>query len=149
VRSDEGNALVEFTFLAVLLMVPLTYVLLTIFQVQRAAYAVTAATREAGRAFATAGDEASAYARAERAARIAMADHGLPLGPHELDIECVAPEAPDSAGCLVPGGRLHIAIAVAVPLPFLPSVFDGRAPASIAVRGSHLTYVDEYRGARG
>ena len=35
-RGDDGNALLEFTYLAVLLMVPLVYVLLTVFQVQRA-----------------------------------------------------------------------------------------------------------------
>jgi len=143
VSGDGGNALVEFTFLAVLLMVPLTYLLLSVFQVQRAAYAVTAATREAGRAFATAPDDASGYARAEQAARIALADHGLPLESREIGIDCT------SHPCLVPGGRIHVAIDTAVPLPFLPRVLAGRAPASIAVRANHLAYVDEYRGVGG
>jgi hypothetical protein len=156
IRSDDGNALVEFTFLAVLLLVPLTYLLLTVFQVQRAAYAATAATREAGRAFATAEDESSGYARAEQAVRIALADHGLPLNARELTIDCRPPQAGEAPGtpapaapCLVPGGRIHVAIDTAVPLPFLPRVLAGRAPASIAVRASHLAYVDEHRGVAG
>ena len=37
-RDDQGNALVEFVYLAVLLMIPLVYVLLSVFQVQRAAF---------------------------------------------------------------------------------------------------------------
>ena len=52
--GDAGNALVEFTYLAVLLMVPLVYVLLAGFQVQRAAFGVTEAARQAGRAYARA-----------------------------------------------------------------------------------------------
>lgn len=47
---ERGNALVEFTWLAVLLMIPLVYLMLTVFQVQKAAYAMEAASREAGRA---------------------------------------------------------------------------------------------------
>lgn len=53
-RCDDGNALVELTYLAVLVMVPLVYVLLSVFQVQRAAFGVTEATRQAARAFARA-----------------------------------------------------------------------------------------------
>ena len=51
-RDDDGNALVEFTVLSLLLLVPLVYVLLGVFQVQRAAFGVTEAARQAGRAFA-------------------------------------------------------------------------------------------------
>jgi hypothetical protein len=45
--GDAGNALIEFTYLAVLLMIPLVYVLLSAFQVQRAAFGVTEAPRPA------------------------------------------------------------------------------------------------------
>ena len=55
-RGDDGNAIVEFVYLAVLLMVPLVYVLLTVFQVQRAAFAASSAAREAGRVFVTTED---------------------------------------------------------------------------------------------
>ena len=65
VRSsgEDGNAILEFVMVAVVLMVPLVYVLLTVFQLQRAAFAVSAAAREAGRAYVTAesGDTADAH----------------------------------------------------------------------------------------
>jgi hypothetical protein len=39
--GDGGNAMLEFVYLSILLMVPLIYVLTTVFQVQRAAFGVT------------------------------------------------------------------------------------------------------------
>ena len=49
-RGEAGSALVEVTWLSILLLVPLVYVVLAVFEVQRAAFAVDAATRAAGRA---------------------------------------------------------------------------------------------------
>jgi len=49
-RGERGTALVEFTWLGVLLLVPLVYVMLSVFEVQRGAYAVSAASRSAARA---------------------------------------------------------------------------------------------------
>jgi Flp pilus assembly protein TadG len=70
-RGDEGNALVEFTYLAVLLMVPLIYLLLAVFRVQSAAFGVTEAARQAGRAYARADDPAAGAAVGAEAARLA------------------------------------------------------------------------------
>lgn len=137
-RGDEGTAMVEFTFLAVLLMVPLVYILLTVFHVQRGAYAVTSASREAGRAYVTADTTAEAEQRAYVAARIALADHGLELQPGELAIEC------DAAPCLTPGARVRVRLDTTVELPLLPQLFDDRAPASIAVHGRHEQVVDRF-----
>ncbi len=50
-RDEAGNAIVEFTWLGILLLVPLVYILLAVFDVQRGAFAVTTASRAAGRAF--------------------------------------------------------------------------------------------------
>ena len=71
----------EFVYLAILLMVPLVYVLLTVFRVQGAAYAVSSAAREAGRVYATSESPDDAYERAFAAASIVMADSGLELSP--------------------------------------------------------------------
>ena len=75
-RRDEGNAIVEFVYLAVLLMVPLVYVLLTVFRVQAAAYAVSSASREAGRVYATSDAVDEAGPRALVAARLVMSELG-------------------------------------------------------------------------
>jgi hypothetical protein len=141
VGTDAGNALIEFVFLAVLLMIPLVYVLLTVFHVQRAAYAANAATREAGRAFATADSDAAGFTRAAAAASVALADHGLRLAAGQPLIDCSAQP------CLTPGARIHVSLDTEVGLPLLPRVLDGRTPASIGIHARHVAYVDEYRRA--
>jgi Flp pilus assembly protein TadG len=139
--DDCGNAMIEFVFLAVLLMIPLVYVLLSVFAVQRVAYAANAATREAGRAFATADSDAAGYDRAYAAAAVALADHGLTLSQGQPAIAC------STRPCLTPGARIDVTLDTEIPLPFLPRVLDGRAPASIGVHALHVAYVDEYREA--
>lgn len=141
--DDRGSAIVEFCYLAILLMVPLVYVVLVVFRVQAAAYGITAAVREAGRAYVTAGTDIEADASAEAAAAVALSDHGLALNPDEMTVRCSA------RPCLSPGGQVEIAIDTVVPLPFLPRVFDGRAPASIALHARHTEIVDEYRPPPG
>ena len=93
--DDGGSAIVEFVFLAVLLMVPLVYVLLTVFQVQGASYAVSSAAREAGRIYATRSDESiGARIGPVAAAAIVMADSGLELDAGDLSIACSGEPVP-------------------------------------------------------
>ena len=134
--GDAGNALVEFSYLAVLLMIPLVYVLLTVFQVQRAAFGVTEAARQAGRAYATATDEAQGRARARVAADLALQDQGLVLCP-----SCLAPPT----GQLVPGGAVRVRVEHRVVLPLLGGLFRGAVPPSIPVRATHVEVVDRFR----
>lgn len=135
--GDEGSASVEFVFLGVLLLVPLVYVIIAIAAVQGAAYGVSGASREAGRAFvqAPAGQNPEAWAYA--AARIALADHGIELTPDELVITCSAQP------CQTPGAWVTVEIDIEVPLPLVPEVF-GSAPASISVHGRHVEMVDRF-----
>ncbi|MCW2714348.1 MAG: hypothetical protein JWN88_1395 [Frankiales bacterium] len=136
VHGESGNALVEFTYLAVLLMIPLVYVLLTVFQVQRAAFAVTEAARQAGRAYATAETTAVGAARAQTAASIALEDQGLQLdgAPH---ITATAGVSPDS--------RITTTVQHRVTLPLLGGLFAGAVPPNIPVRATHVEHVDRFR----
>ena len=138
--SDDGNAIVEFVYLAVLLMVPLVYVLLTVFRVQGAAYAVSSAAREAGRVYATVDVMNEAGPRALVAARIVMSDSNLALSGKDLRISC------SSDPCLSPGSRVNVVIVYDVSLPLLPRLF-GRSPATVQVTSRHLEVVDRYREA--
>ena len=138
---DEGNAIVEFVYLAVLLMVPLVYVLLTVFRVQAAAYAVSSASREAGRVYATSEAVDEAGRRALVAARLVMSDSNLELAERDLRISC------SSDPCLAPGSRVNVVIVYDVSLPLLPRLFDRRALASVQVTSRHLEVVDRYREA--
>jgi hypothetical protein len=136
---DAGNAIVEFVYLAVLLMVPLVYVLLTVFRVQSAAFAVSSAAREAGRVYATSDSRDDAGPRAFAAAGIVMADSGLSLSPADLRITC------SSSRCLQPGSRVEVAMTYQVTLPLVPHFLSARTPTSIRVTSHHLEVVDRYR----
>jgi len=137
-HGDDGNAIVEFVYLAILMMIPLTYLLLTVFRVQGATYAVSSASREAGRVFVTS-DAGDADARATLAASIVMADSGLELDDRQLSIVCSA------RLCLTPGANVDVVIGYDVDLPFLPRFLDTALPASIHVEGRHLEVVDRFR----
>jgi Flp pilus assembly protein TadG len=138
-RQNGGSAIVEFTFLSVLFMVPLLYLLLAVFQVQRAAYAVTTATREASRAFVTAPSNDVGMDRAYAAAAISLADHDLELDASAMDVQC------SGVSCLTPGAQVTVDIVIDVPLPFVPALWDGSFPAAVPVRASHIQVVDSYR----
>lgn len=139
-HRDAGNAIVEFVYLAVLLMVPLVYVLLTVFAVQAAAFAVSSAAREAGRAFVTSSDVDRARTRSLAAARLVMADSNLALAPEQLAISC----SPSPCG-LEPGSRVNVVLTYRVALPLLPRFLADRARASVRVSSRHLEVVDRFR----
>jgi hypothetical protein len=130
--------MVEFTFLGVLLFVPLVYVVLAVFDVQRASYGASTAVREAGRAYVGADSVAEAEARAEAAARLAMADQGLELAPGELTVSCSADP------CLTPGAVVTVELHTSVPLPWVPVLGD-RPAASVSVDARHDAVVDAFR----
>lgn len=135
-RRDEGAALVEFTWLAVLLMVPLVYVLLSAFEVQRAAFGVTEAARQAGRAYARADDPASGLARARLASDLAMTDQGL--------AGAAPPEVRDPTG-LAPGSRVEVTVRHTVRLPVLGALLPEALEPTIPVQATHVAVVDAFQ----
>jgi Flp pilus assembly protein TadG len=139
-RGDDGNAIVEFVYLAVLLMLPLVYVLITVFRIQAAAYAVSSAAREAGRVYATSDSVADAPGRAYAAARMVMADSNLELAPEQLEVRCSP-----SPCALQPGSQVDVVMTYRVALPLVPRFFTDRAPASVRVTSRHLEVVDRFQ----
>lgn len=140
-RTDEGAAMVEFLVLAVTLAVPLCYLLLAVFDVQRAAYGASASTREAARVFIRASSTAEGERQAEAAALITLADHGIDPGVGELSISC------STTPCLTPGGTVQVTYSTRVSLPLLAPM----APlglATIPVSATHTQVVDRYSEVR-
>lgn len=139
-QGDDGNAMLEFVYLALLLMIPLFYLLLAVFQVQAAAFAVTEASRQAGRAFARADTADQGYARAQKAVQLALKDQGV-SGPVTPTFGC------DPSPCdLSPGQRVEAQVSYTVSLPFVGGIF-GAGRAGIPVTGRHVEYVDRFRQA--
>ena len=115
--------------MGVILLVPLVYAVVTALTVEKAAFAVTAATREAGRVYVREGADDAAYRDAFEAAQVVMRDQGLDLRDGDLEISC------EYDPCATSGGLVHIRINRQVDLPLVPAV--GSATPSIAVHGRH------------
>lgn len=139
-RGDDGSAIVEFVWLAVLVMVPLVYVVLSAAAIQRAAFGVSAAARDAGRAYATAGSDALGERRAEAAAALAMRNQAVPWHPSGRVVSC-------GACSYAPGTSFTVDLRTKVPLPLVPSWLCGRAcVAGITVSAQHSERISCYAG---
>lgn len=141
-RDESGTALIEFVWLAILLLVPLLYIVLAAFDTQREAYAASAAARSAGRAFVTAPDQATGYARARAAVRLAYQDQKLDTVP-DVRITC----RPDPRNCLTPGSVVRAQIRSTVDLPLMPAALGSDTP-SIRVDSEHEAPYGTFREAR-
>ncbi|MCW2580010.1 MAG: hypothetical protein JWR82_1611 [Blastococcus sp.] len=127
VRTERGSALVEFVFIALVVFVPLVYIVAGFSAVQRGVFASTAAAREAGRAIGTAPDPVTGQARAERAAQLAVEDQSV----RATDVHVAY--APAGAGCeaaggytpsLTPGEEFSVCVTVTVRIPLLPEFIE-------------------------
>jgi len=139
--AQAGSAVVEFVFLAVLMLVPLFYLVMVLARLQAGAYAVSAASREAGRAYVTAQVSEEAPARAHSAAGLAFADQGFE-SEGSIQIGC------DGTPCLRPEGRVQIKATLWVPMPLVPTFFAAIVPLQIPVSATHLATVDRFGGQR-
>jgi len=142
-RDESGSALVEVVWLSVLLLVPLVYVLLAAFDVQRASYGVSGAARAAARAYSLSPDEVSASSRARAAAAVALTDQRIDADHVAMDVRC----SPDPVNCLAPGSLIEVALRYQVPLPLTPMALGGQTP-SIRVEASHTVAYGIHREDR-
>ena len=141
--GDAGNAVIEFVFVAVLILIPLVYFVVAVASVQRSSVAVTHAAREAGRAFATADSTDHGLQRAEVAVRLALADQGLSDDPI---VRYVAADGTCESGMITPSLHPSAKFAVCVirhaSLPAVPSLISGRGITTV---GRYVLHIDDYR----
>jgi hypothetical protein len=127
-------------WLGVLLLLPVVWIVLSVFEVQRGAFAVSGAARAAARAYALAPTDAVGQARAEAAARLALADQGVGDLPLTVDISCDVPD------CHAPGAVVTVRIDSRVDLPLLPAALGGSAPG-FALDATHTVPIGTFRDA--
>lgn len=113
-QGERGSAVVEFTFLALLLMVPLVYFIITVGQIQGGAFAVVGAADQAAKVYVAQPDAESGRTAAEQAVMLALADYGHPADKARMDASC------QPSDCLAPGSAVTITVHLTVPLPFVP-----------------------------
>lgn len=112
--AERGSAVVEFTFLSLLLMVPVVYFIITIGQLQAGSFAVVGAAEQAAKVFVAQPDAASGRAAAEQAVQLALTDYGQAADNASLETSCVP------ADCTAAGSAVTATVRLTVPLPFVP-----------------------------
>lgn len=128
--AEEGSAVVEFIFLAVLLMIPVVYLILTVGQVQGGAYAVVGAADQAAKVFVLSDNPAAAHQAAEQAVALAVTDLGFDAANARLTISC-------DGGCLTAGSTVHARVELSVELPGVGAVPGIEATAATVDAAAH------------
>lgn len=129
--ADEGSAVVEFVSLGTLLLVPVVYFVLSVAQVQAGAFAVVAATQQAGQVLAQAEPGEVSDAGLDAAAQLAAADQGFGPGRLAIRLEC------SDGTCATPGAVATVHGSLEVGLPLVPGFTD----LDVAVLTSSATVV--------
>ena len=143
-RGEDGSALVELSWLGILLLVPMLWIVVSVFEVQRGAFAVSGAARAAGRAYALAPSDAVGRARAEAAARQALADQGIDGAPLDVRITCT----PYPQDCHRGTSVITVVVTSQVDLPLMPEILGGDAP-SFALDATHAVPIGQFQEAQG
>jgi hypothetical protein len=140
--AERGSAVVEFLGVAVVLLVPVLYLVLTVGRLQAATFAVEGASREAARAFVTAPSAVDGTRLAGAAVALALDDQGFGPVSDGLTIACTADP------CLEPGGEVVARVRLDVSLPLVPSFVRAVVPLAVPVEAQHVASVDEYVARR-
>lgn len=143
-RDETGSALVELTWLGILLLVPLLWIVVTVFDVQRGAFATSGAARAAGRAYALAPNDAEGRLRAEAAARQALADQGVEGVPVDVRITCT----PYPRDCHSGTSIITVTVASRVDVPLVPGFLGGDRPG-IALDATHTVPIGQFQEVSG
>lgn len=143
--GDDGRAVIEVVFLAVLLLIPIVYLLAFVMRLQSATFAVGQAARDAGRIMDRAPNTAVGTAQALEAAKIALADQHVPADGLRLRFvrpgaDCIASdEWPPSPS---PGEAYDICVIATITLPGVPTALSGTRNT---VSGVYTVHVGESR----
>ena len=137
-RDESGSALVEVIWLGILLLMPMVWIVLSVFEVQRGAFGVTAAARAAGRAFALAPDDVSGSSRRRQLPRWRWPTRAsaTPRGGSTS-------RADDLADCHVGGAVITVRVETHVALPFVPDFLGGQT--AFALDAEHDVPIGQYQ----
>lgn len=138
-RDDRGSALVELSWLAIILLVPLIWIVISVFEVQQGAFATSAAARAAGRAYALAPDDATGEARAAAVVRQVLADQGTPGQRATVTVTCESP----GDSCHVGTSVITVRVDSGVELPFFPAIL-GKGAAVFSLDATHTVPIGQY-----
>jgi len=139
-HDERGSALVELSWLGILLILPMLWIVMSVFEVQRGAFGVSAAARAAARAYALAPDDATGVVRAREAARVALDDQGVHGVTPEVRVTCT----PYPGHCHQGTSVITVAVHSRVILPLMPSALGGNRP-SFALEASQTVPIGQFQ----
>ncbi len=137
---EDGRALIEVVFLAVLLLIPTVYIMIGVLRLQAATLAVTQAARDAGRLIETSAAHPT-LAQLTDVAAVALRDQHVP--PDSLRIRTVAPggDCAESDGTVIDvaaDARYDLCVTAVISLPGVPTVLTGSHNTVTGVYAVHL-----------
>ncbi|KRB77009.1 hypothetical protein ASE01_09600 [Nocardioides sp. Root190] len=139
-RDERGSGLVEIVWMSIVLLLPLLWIVLSVFEVQRGSFGVSGAARAAARAYALAPSDAAGEKRAAAVARQALADQGLDDVPVRVTISCT----PHPNRCHSGTSVITVRIDSAVTLPLLPDVLGSGTPR-FRLSADHTVPIGRYQ----
>jgi Flp pilus assembly protein TadG len=143
-RDQRGSALVELSWLGILLVLPVLWIVLSVFEVQRGAFGVSAAARAAARAYALAPDDATGLVRARTAVRVALDDQGVEGLAAELRVTCT----PYPTDCHQGTSVIAVSVHSRVVLPLMPSALGSHRP-SFALAATQTVPIGQFHEVSG
>lgn len=139
-RDQRGGGLVEIVWMSIILLLPLLWIVLSVFEVQRGSFGVSGAARAAARAYALAPNDLVGEQRAAAVARQALADQGLRDVPVSVSVTCT----PYPRNCHSGTSVIRVRIDTAVTLPLLPDVLGSGSP-TFRLSADHSVPIGRYQ----
>jgi Flp pilus assembly protein TadG len=143
-RNQRGSALVELAWLGILLVLPVLWIVMSVFQVQRGAFGVSTAARAAARAYSLAPDDATGLVRARTAARVALDDQGVRGGSPDVRVTCT----PYPTDCHQGTSVITVSVHSRVVLPMMPSALGSNRP-SFALDATQTVPIGQFQEVSG
>lgn len=142
--GDDGRALIEVVFLAVLLLVPTVYIMIGVLRVQAATLAVAQSARDVGRLIETSPAPPSLDTAIE-VARVSLADQHIPSDRMRVvtaprDGSCVDSVAAEFTR--EPGSDYDVCVVAVIDLPGVPTALAG---SRNTVTGVYTVHFDPIR----
>lgn len=140
--DEAGSASVEFLLVALVLLVPIVYLVVALGAIQGQALGVETGARQLARTIAEAPDAASADARAARVRDAIVAEYGLDPDEVGVEIACRAP----AASCPEAGSVLSVTVTASVSLPLVPPILGLDRFARVPVQAVSVQKVSRFWG---
>jgi hypothetical protein len=132
------------SWLGILLVLPVLWIVLSVFEVQRGAFGVSTAARAAARAYVLAPDDTTGLARARTAARLALDDQGVHGAAPVVRVTCT----PYPTDCHQGTSVITVSVHSGVVLPLMPSALGSNRP-SFSLDATQTVPVGQFQEIRG